>query len=260
MTAANQDPDKKDVLRETDDDARRLAKELMRSARFGSLAALEPETGHPLASRVGLATDVDGTPVMLASTLSGHTAAILADTRSSLLVGEVGKGDPLAHARITLFTHANRIERASETHQRLRRRYLSRHPKAELYADFGDFAFFRLEVERASLNGGFGKAYALSSDDLILGTGWEKIADMEDGAVEHMNADHRDAIKLYAETLCGADAANWRLATLDPEGMELAAGDAVARLWFDEPVKSPEELRGVLVDLAKKARSARDQR
>ena len=256
MTAPNQEPEnKKDVLRETDDTARRLAKDLIRTARFGALAAIEPMSGHPLASRVALATDIDGTPVILTSTLSGHTAAILADPRSSLLVGEPGKGDPLAHARITLFTRARRIERGSDDHARLRRRYLARHPKAELYVDFGDFAFFRLEMERASLNGGFGKAYELKRKDLALEGDWLQFADMEAGVVAHMNEDHSDAVKLYAEVLCGADPANWRLATLDPEGLDLAAGDDVRRLWFDEPLQTPDQVRGVLVDLAKRARS-----
>ncbi|TIX34331.1 MAG: HugZ family protein, partial [Mesorhizobium sp.] len=93
---------KKDVIRETDAEAIRLAKTLIRSARFGALAVIEPGTGSPLASRVGVATDLDGAPLILVSMLSAHTGAILADPRCSLLVGEPGKGDPLAHPRLTL--------------------------------------------------------------------------------------------------------------------------------------------------------------
>ncbi|GGB35951.1 pyridoxamine 5'-phosphate oxidase-like FMN-binding protein [Roseibium aquae] len=249
---------KKDVLRETDDDARRMGRGLVRSARFGALAALEPQTGHPLASRVALATDLDGAPVILTSTLSGHTSAILADNRCSLLCGEPGKGDPLAHPRITVFAHASRIDRTADTHQRLRRRYLARHPKAELYVDFGDFAFFRLEIQRASLNGGFGKAFELESADLQLG--WSDcaaLADWEAGAVSHMNEDHQDAIKLYAEVLAGAPEAGWKLATLDPDGMDLIAGDLTTRIWFEDRLTEPAKLREALVGLAKRARAAR---
>ena len=221
------------------------------------MAAIEAGTGHPLASRVALATDLDGTPIILTSTLSGHTSAILETPDCSVLVGEPGKGDPLAHARISLFCSAVRIERESETHKRLRRRYLARHPKAELYVDFGDFAFFRLELKRASLNGGFGKAYELAQADLltVLGDadGWQA---MEEGAVEHMNDDHADAIKLYAEVLCKGESATWRLSGLDPEGLDLVAGDRIERLWFDDPLERPADLRPVLVELAKKARSA----
>ncbi len=255
MTRPDADGAKKDVLRQTDDDARRLARGLMRSARFGAIAALEPETGHPLASRVALAPDMDGTPVILISSLSGHTAALTSDPRCSLLLGEPGKGDPLAHPRVTLFCHAERLERGSSGHERVRRRYLARHPKAELYVDFGDFAFFRLSVDRASLNGGFGKAYALSSEDLVLDEDqWSALDEWEAGAVSHMNDDHLDAIKLYAEVLGRQPEGNWRLVSLDPEGMDLQAGDRMARLWFETQLSSPEALRPALVDLARKAR------
>ena len=75
-----------------------------------SLAVLEPRHGHPLASRVGVATDADGAPLILVSHLSAHTPAMLADPRCSLLVGEPGKGDPLAHPRVTLVCRAERLE------------------------------------------------------------------------------------------------------------------------------------------------------
>lgn len=251
----NQEP--KSVIRPTDDQARQLAKGLIRSARFGALAAVEAGSGHPLASRVAVATDLDGTPVILTSTLSGHTAAIKETPACSLLVGEPGKGDPLAHPRVSLFCEARQIARDSDEHARLRRRYLARHPKAELYVDFGDFAFFRLELQRASLNGGFGKAFALEQADLSSPVGdLQQWAAMEEGAVAHMNEDHRDAITLYAEVLLKAGKANWRLACLDPEGLDLAAGDRVERLWFSERLTDPQDLRPTLVALALQARNS----
>lgn len=244
------------VIRPTDDEARLLAKSLVRKARYGALAAIEKGTGHPLASRVAVATDLDGTPVILTSTLSGHTAAISETPACSLLAGEPGKGDPLAHPRVSLFCEARRVERGSVDHNRLRRRYLARHPKAELYVDFGDFAFFRLELLRASLNGGFGKAFELGRDDLLTRVGdlgqW---AAMDAGAVAHMNEDHADAVKLYAEVLLKAEEAKWRLACLDPEGLDLVSGDRVERLWFQALLSEADELRPVLVALAAQARA-----
>lgn len=248
--------DNKSVIRPTDDQARQLAKSLVRTARYGALAAVEAGSGHPVASRVAVATDLDGTPVILTSTLSGHTAAIRETPACSLLVGEPGKGDPLAHPRVSLLCEARQIERGSDDHTRLRRRYLARHPKAELYVDFGDFAFFRLELCRASLNGGFGKAFELGQIDLLTDVGdlgqW---AVMEEGAVAHMNEDHREAVSLYAEVLLNAGKANWRLACIDPEGLDLAAGDRAVRLWFSERLTDPQELRPALVALALQARN-----
>ncbi|WP_460079993.1 HugZ family pyridoxamine 5'-phosphate oxidase [Roseibium sp. LAB1] len=246
----------KSVIRPTDDQARQLAKELIRTARFGALAVLEAETRHPFASRVAVATDLDGTPVILTSSLSGHTTAILADPSCSLLLGEPGKGDPLAHPRISLLCSATKISKESAEHGRLRKRYLSRHPKAELYVDFGDFSFFRLSISRASLNGGFGKAFELEKQDLQTPVrSLEDWSSMEEGAVAHMNSDHRDAVKLYAQNLLNAGDANWRIGCLDPEGIDLVAGDRVQRLWFAERLEEPSELRPALVALALQARN-----
>jgi len=248
--------DTKSVIRPTDEQARQLAKNLVRTARYGALAAVEAGSGHPLASRVALATDLDGTPIILTSALSGHTAAILETPSCSLLVGEPGKGDPLAHPRVSLYCEARHIHRGSDDHIRMRRRYLARHPKAELYVDFGDFAFFRLELHRASLNGGFGKAFALDQADLTTAVDdVARWAAMEEGAVAHMNEDHSEAISLYAEVLLKADRANWRIACLDPEGLDLAAGDLMKRLWFAAPLTDSNELRPALVALALQARN-----
>ncbi|WP_186387319.1 HugZ family protein [Stappia sp. TSB10P1A] len=248
--------DRPEVIRPTDDEARHLSRRLMRLARYGALGVLDPADGMPFVSRVGLATEMDGTPVMLVSRLSQHTGAILADPRCSLLVGEPGKGDPLAHPRLSLVGRAERIDPADPAHAAVRRRYLLRHPKAQLYVDFPDFAFFRIVPERASLNGGFGKAYHLTAEDLLLsGEVLAELAAAEAGAVEHMNQDHLDAVRLYAQTLAKARPGPWRLSSLDPAGLDLVDGDRVARLDFDPPLESAGELRPRLVALAKRARA-----
>ncbi|MBX9458504.1 MAG: pyridoxamine 5'-phosphate oxidase family protein [Rhizobium sp.] len=161
------DAEVKSVIRPTDEAALQLARRLIGEARYGALSVLEPETDHPFASRVLVGTDTDGVPVILASTLATHTKALLADPRCALLLGEPGRGDPLAWPRITVLCDAERIEHDSESDSRTRSRFLRRHPKAKLYASFRDFAFFRLVPKSASLNGGFGRAYIISGDELL---------------------------------------------------------------------------------------------
>ena len=247
---------KKDVIRETDAEAVRLARTLVRTARYGALAVLEPGTGAPLASRVGVATDADGTPLVLVSLLSAHTKAILADPRCSLLVGEPGKGDPLAHPRITLVCRASRLERGTPDHARAERRYLNRNPKAKLYVGLGDFSIFRLEPDRASLNGGFGKAYLLNRDDLIAtGPVVEALAASEQSALDHMNADHLDAIAAYARHFAKAGGDGWVMTGIDVDGIDLASGDETRRVFFPAPLDDARNLRAVLVDLARQARA-----
>ena len=251
---------KKDVIRETDAEAVRLAKRLIRTARFGAIAVVEAGTGTPLASRVGVATDADGAPLILVSQLSAHTRAILADPRCSLLVGEPGRGDPLAHPRITLVCRAARLERGTPEHARAQRRYLNRNPKAQLYAGLGDFSIFRLDPERASLNGGFGKAYLLDRGDLLAsGPAVEALAASEQSAIDHMNADHLDAIAAYARHFAKADGNGWIMTGCDVDGFDLACGDEMRRVFFPAPLEDAGDLRTMLVELASQARAADKQ-
>jgi len=247
----------KDVIRPTDADAIRLAKTLVRSARYGAIAVLDPETGTPLASRVGVATDIDGSPLILVSMLSAHTRAIIADPRCSLLLGEPGKGDPLAHPRITLVCRAVRLERGTAEQARAERRYLNRNPKAQLYVGLGDFSLFRLEIERGSLNGGFGKAYNLTATDLLTHSpALDALAESEQSALDHMNADHLDAISVYARHFANASGEGWRVTGFDADGMDIASGDEVRRIFFPQPLSDAGELRKILVEMAKAGRAA----
>lgn len=159
-------PEKIDPIRPTDDAARELARRLIRDNGHGALAVLDPETGYPLASRIATHHDNRLAPIFLASDLSFHSRAIAVDPRISILLGEPGKGDPLAHPRITLIGRAEMVDNRGAERNTLRKRWLERHPKSELYIDFADFRFYRLAVERAHLNGGFGKAYVLGAADL----------------------------------------------------------------------------------------------
>ncbi|TGQ71318.1 MAG: HugZ family protein [Mesorhizobium sp.] len=250
------DERKKDVIRQTDAGAIRLAKTLLRTARFGALAVLEPQTGWPHVSRVGIATDIDGAPLILVSQLSAHTPAMLADPRCSLLLGEPGKGDALAHPRLTLVCRAARLEHGSDAHARAERRYLNRNPKAALYAGLGDFSIFRLEPQRASLNGGFGKAFLLERADLLTeGPIIEELAASEQSAIDHMNSDHLDAIAIYAHHFAGARGVGWIIAGFDADGMDLLSGDDACRVFFPQPLPAGRELRQMLVDMASSGRA-----
>ena len=240
-----------------DFDPRALAKTLLRSIRAGTLGTLDRNTGHPFASLVNVATDVDGAPLILTSRLSTHTANLEADGRASVLLAETGKGDPLAHPRLTVLGRFVPVARESADDTRVRRRFLARHPKAELYAGFGDFSFWRMEVASAHLNGGFARAADLAADEVL--TALADAADLiaaEQGAIAHMNQDHADAIGLYAVDLLAQAEGPWKISGIDPEGVDLIAGDRVARLPFRARVTSATALREALVALAKQARSA----
>lgn len=248
---------KKDVVLPTTDEAIRMVKTMLRTSRHGALATLDPNTGWPIATRVGVSSDFDGAPVLLISRLAAHTPALLADPRCSLLLGTPGKGDPLAHVRVTIACEAHEIERDSDTHKRLDNRYLSHQQKAKLYSSLPDFRYFRLEPQGASLNGGFGKAYALTREDMLFTSlVSDELAAVEPSAVEHMNDDHAEAVGLYAEYFATAPAGKWRLLGVDAEGMDIADGDDIRRIWFETPLASAKDMHMTLVRLAGEARRA----
>jgi heme iron utilization protein len=228
-----------------------IAKHLLRTTRAGALATLDRAAGFPFASLVTVATDCDGSPLLLMSRLAAHTGNLESDPRASVLLAQGGKGDPLAHPRLTVL---GRVFRTDEP--RVRSRFLARHPKANLYAGFADFSFWTMEITGAHLNGGFARAMTLSADQIRTDlSGADELVGIEDSAVAHMNEDHREALALYATRLAGARAADWRAAGLDPEGLDLAAGDLTARVDFDRRVENGSDLRKVLREMAERARS-----
>ena len=246
--------DRKDVLRPTDAEAVALARKLLRTARHGAIAVLEPESGAPVASRVAVATNYDGAPIILVSALSAHTTGLVADPRCSLLLGEPSKGDPLAHPRISVACTATRLAPDDERRTVIESRFLNRHPKARLYAGFGDFSYFRLEPVSSSLNGGFGKAYVLKADELLLGAPNKELEAIEPSAVEHMNADHADAVNILARAFGGVGSGDWRLTGIDAEGFDLIGNDTGLRILFPKPLTNAGDLRSVLADMTAEAR------
>jgi putative heme iron utilization protein len=150
-----------DPIRPTDEKARALAMTLLSDARHGALGVVEPKTKAPMVSRVAVAW-INDAPYILISDLSLHTKALTENANCSLLIGDpLAKGDPLTHPRITLQCHAAQVDKSG-----LRDSWLKLHPKSKLYIDFTDFKLMRLRVINAYLNGGFGRAFHLGTDDL----------------------------------------------------------------------------------------------
>lgn len=239
--------DKISVIRETDDDARKLARTLLRGARFGTIAVLDPETGFPNASRVLLANAPDGTPAILVSTLSAHTRALSLDPRCSLLTGEPGKGDPLAHPRLTVQANAEPVDRESRMHGWLRGRFLARHPKARLYIDFADFKFMLIKPVFGSLNGGFGKAYTLPGADLVITHAeWENLADREEGLLRDVRDKMPDIADVLAKSLFRQSGKNWTITAIDCAGIDICQNENLFRLEIPfEDVSHPRMLADI---------------
>ncbi|WP_291863824.1 DUF2470 domain-containing protein [Bradyrhizobium sp.] len=242
-------------MQPTDDfDAGRLARSLLRRRRQGALATLMAGSGDPYCSLVNLASHPDGSPILLISRLALHTRNLLGDARVSLMLDERAEGDPLEGSRIMLAGRAEEAE--ADQLSLLRRRYLNAHPSAEAFVKFKDFSFFRIRPTTAHLVAGFGRIVDLEPNQFLTDiSDAGALLQAEQGAVAHMNADHGDAVNLYATKLLGAPAADWICTGCDPDGIDMQAGTATLRLDFPERVTGPAELRKMLARLAGEARA-----
>ena len=235
-----------------DFDPSKAAKKLLRESRSGALATLMAGSGDPYCSLVNVATTAAGAPILLISRLAVHTRNIAADPRVSLMLDERKAGDPLEGARVMLMGTA-----AVTADPAARGRYLARHPDAEMYAGFADFAFYEVALKGAHLVAGFGRIVDLESQVVLTDVSdAQSLLEAETEAIAHMNADHAETCRLYATKLLGAADGDWRCVGVDPEGLELQDGRVALRLSFPQRVTGPGPLRAVLKQLAEQARAA----
>ncbi|MGA0530451.1 HugZ family protein [Hansschlegelia sp. KR7-227] len=228
------------------------ARALLRSARRASLSTLDRDSGRPYVSLIGIATAEDGAPLLLVSDLARHTVNLGADPRASVLLADVGAGDPLAHPRVTLFGTCVAVDKAAK-----KTRWLARQPESEMYYEFGDFRMLRLEPEGGHLVAGFGRIVDLAWDDVRTETaGADALFEAEAGIVEHMNDDHADATRLYATALLGAPDGAWRFEGVDPLGCEIGLDGRSLYLPFPEAARTAGDVRKMLVALVAEARGA----
>jgi putative heme iron utilization protein len=235
---------------------------LVASAGRGALStiAVDPQ-GYPYGSVASYGLDDHGNPLFFVSTMAEHTQNALRDPRASLLVTEpVPEGaDPLASGRVTLLGPMTAVDDADRP--TARDRYLAANPAAAYYIDFGDFTFFRLDVQSIRYVGGYGRmswvdaaAYRAAEPD--------PLADAAAGIIEHMNADHADAQVLFCRHLAGKpETTAATMSAVDRYGFEMIAvspaGRAAVRLGFPAPCVTGDEVRQSMVAMVGEAR-ARD--
>jgi len=228
-----------------------LARLLVRAQGVGALATTLAESNAPYASLVTYACDHQGQPVFLFSGLSDHCKNIAADPRASLLVENASRRrNPQTGPRLTLMGKIHH-DKKPET----RDRFLARHPDARMYEGFGDFAFYRMTVERAHYVGGFARAVWVDAKHVLTPKKTaQAMQEIEAGVIEHMNTDHPAAVQGYAESLLGRKAGDWLITGADADGLDLRAGGRTSRLQYDNPVTDSTTCREQLVLLAAQAR------
>jgi putative heme iron utilization protein len=231
------------------------ARRLIRGAKAATLATVAD--GQPFASLVTPASGPDLAPLLLLSGLSEHTRQLRAEPRCALLYAGAAEGpNPQTAPRVTLTGLAEPVPAAEVAV--LKARWLARHPYAALYADFGDFALWRVRPGGALLVGGFARASRLRLADLLPDpVAVAALQAAEPEIIAHVNGEHADAVAVIAERLLGGDRGAWRLAAVDCDGCDLALDETVLRLPWPEPVADADGVRRALILAARTARTGR---
>src|SRR5580704_17639939 len=218
------------------------ARKLLRAARSGTLATAA-DGGQPFASLVTPACTPDLSVLLLLSSLSEHTRHLRAEPRCSVLVvGAATGANPQMAPRATITGLAEVVDDPA-----LKVRYLAVHPYASLYAEFSDFALWRVRPMGGLFVGGFARAARLRLAELTPEPGAvTAIAAAAEGIMAHCNDDHSDAMARIAGG-CGA----WRMVAVDVDGCDLAQGERVVRVAWSAPVVAPDGVRAELVRLAR---------
>ncbi len=182
----------------------REARNLLAGGDFVALATQSARhEGFPFVSHAPFARDGAGRVLMLLSRLAEHSRNLGSDPRVSLMATRAG-ADSQAQPRVSLIgeLHGTSPSPAEQD------RYLRYHPEADTYLGFGDFGFYRLEVLRVRLIGGFARA------------GWIEPADWQPPALEE-----RRETPLLAKLQPLAEAKGWKLLGLDWDGLDLKRAD-----------------------------------
>jgi putative heme iron utilization protein len=254
--------EREDNQRISKDQARREARDLLWRRDHGTLCTLSAKVeGWPFGSVVPYAIDAEGRPAILVATIAEHSRNMKKDPRVSLFVRDDRADAREAGEDVQTFGRVTVMARARPTTEvelgDVEPRYRFRVPGSSDYARAHDFAFFTLEIERVRYIGGFGKIFWLDADAFRPGP--DPLAAVAEGAVRHMNEDHRDALADMLAGYLGVDARpdQVELLELDARGLWIA-GPGGARYRVDFPSVVPaDDLRAVVVETTRLARARR---
>ena len=234
------------------------ARTLLHLGRIGTLATVSrKQSGFPFGSLMPYGLDDQGRPIFLISSMAMHTQNLQADPRASLLITQLeANSDPLGSSRITLLGNVHRIPEPEVAGARAL--YLARYENSKYWVDFEDFSFFRMEVVDLYYVGGFGVMGWVEAADYQSARP-DPLADTAPGILEHMNADHRDALVLLASKFAGIESEEATMTAVDRLGfnVRLKTPERIrgARIAFLREVSTPEETRKVLVEMVRQARN-----
>jgi putative heme iron utilization protein len=233
------------------------ARTLVYLTRIGSLSTLSrKQPGFPFGSVMPYGLDEQGRPIFLISTMAMHTQNLQADPRASLLVTQNDVGvDPLGASRVTLIGNILPIPQPEVAEAR--KLYLARYTNSKYWVDYEDFSFYHMDVVDVYYVGGFGVMGWVSASEYLRSQP-DPLADSMAEIIQHMNADHKDALVLLARKFARIESQEATMTAVDRLGFHLRLqtqeGMRGARIAFLREASNSTETRTVLVEMVQQAR------
>lgn len=228
------------------------ARNLLRSREEAILSTHSlSKSGYPFGSVTTFLADEIGQPIIYISDLAQHTQNIHGNPKVSIIINKTGKKDINAGARLTILGDAKPIDESE--FDSISQAFWTRFPSSKGYQNTHDFEFFRIHVKHLRYIGGFGKIHWLPVDQFML----EKIDWSVDSAIEHMNQDHVDAMQAIVRGRTEKKPKQVVMTHIYQDGCVMQINKHKNLFFaFEQPVKTPEEVRQQLVAMTQKARSA----
>lgn len=223
------------------------------------------DPGFPGGSVVGFAPDEDGRPLFIFSGMSTHTQDLLADPKCSLTVASKEfKG--AADGRVNLMGTCKLLPSAEK--ELAKAMYLKKHPGA-FWVEFGDFNFFRMEIEKIRFVGGFARAGSVTPEEYKAAKP-DPITEFGSHIASHMNDDHMEStIAMVANAIPGLVVSEAVITSVDSLGMYVKvtrtprASDQPQqfklRLPFSRPAADRKDVKNLIVEMTQAASPANSE-
>jgi len=236
---------------------------------MSTMSARQGTEGYPAGSVVFFATDEQGRPVFSFSSMSGHTVDLKKNEKASLTILAPGFASP-ADARVTITGTAAPI--SDEEKEAVKAVYKVKHPNS-FWTEFGDFKWHRMEVEAASLVGGFARAGGITAEEYAAAKP-DPVAQFSGPVAGHMNDDHEDAMIAIVKGSTGLKKGivGAKMLTIDrlgmnalveredtPEGADKPNKQSFkVRVPFPSPAENRKEVKERIVELTRAAASKQE--
>ncbi|NVK19574.1 MAG: pyridoxamine 5'-phosphate oxidase family protein [Methylocystaceae bacterium] len=222
------------------------ARTIVRTRPCGTIGTLDRNDGTPYVSLCAHGVDFSANPIFLLSNLADHTQNIAVNNRISFLCEQASHlGNPQAGPRVSLTGRIHKINKTQDCTF-----FLQRHPSAKKYADFGDFNFYKMDVEKAHYVGGFGRAIWLTSQDYAPDSAASlNFSNSQHELIQHLNTDFPDFAQFCATKLLKHRGKNWQLLRVDSDGIDLKGASRIVRYPFEKQLKTSQEMADFLKKL-----------